>query len=45
MKIVKNPFIVQLHYAFQTASYLYLAMDYCSKGDFSYHVVQRESLT
>ena len=27
------PFILTLHYAFQTANYLFMVIDYCSKGD------------
>ena len=33
LKQIQNPFIVSLHYAFQTASYLYLAIDYWENGD------------
>ena len=34
LKKVNNfPFILSLHYAFQTANYLYMIIDYCSKGD------------
>lgn len=29
------PFILTLHYAFQTANYLYMVMDFCSGGDFT----------
>ena len=30
------PFILDLHYCFQTANYLYLIIDYCPNGDFTY---------
>ncbi|KAI9209303.1 kinase-like domain-containing protein [Polychytrium aggregatum] len=34
---VQHPFIVKLHYAFQTSSKLYLILDYCQGGElFSY---------
>ena len=34
LKQVNNfPFILSLHYAFQTANYLYMVTDYCSQGD------------
>ena len=29
------PFILDLHYCFQTANYLYLIIDYCPNGDFT----------
>ena len=29
------PFILDLHYCFQTANYLYLVIDYCPNGDFT----------
>ena len=29
------PFILDLHYAFQSANYLYMIFDYCPNGDFS----------
>ena len=33
MKQLDHPFILALHYAFQTKKYLYLVLDYCSNGD------------
>ena len=30
-----SPFILNLHYCFQTANYLYLIIDYCPNGDFT----------
>ena len=36
MKILSGfPFIIDLHYCFQTANYLYLVIDYCPNGDFT----------
>ena len=32
------PFIIKLHYSFQTPDYLYMVLDYCPKGDLSYHI-------
>ena len=29
------PFVLDLHYCFQTANYLYLIIDYCPNGDFT----------
>lgn len=33
LSLIKHPFIVKLHYAFQTEAYLFLVMDYCEGGD------------
>ena len=33
MKQLNHPFILTLHYAFQTKKFLYLVLDYCSCGD------------
>ena len=35
LKKVLNPFIIKLHYSFQTPSNLYIALDYCPYGDLS----------
>ncbi|CAD8166179.1 unnamed protein product [Paramecium octaurelia] len=35
---VKNPFIVQLHYAFQTRTKLYLIMDFLIGGELFFHL-------
>lgn len=32
---VECPFILKLHYAFQTKDYLYMALNYCSNGNLS----------
>ena len=32
-RMEENPWIVQFHYAFQDACYIYLAMEFCSGGD------------
>ena len=39
--IVKHPFIVRLHCAFQTKARLFMVMDYCGGGDIG-HLLQRE---
>ena len=42
-KILENmnsPFIVQLHYAFQTANKLYLVLDFMQGGELFYHMRQ-----
>ena len=33
MKQLNHPFIVKLHYAFQTSKYLYLTLELCENGD------------
>jgi serine/threonine protein kinase len=33
LSLIRHPFIVRLHYAFQTEAYLFLVMDYCEGGD------------
>ena len=35
---LKNPFIVNMYYAFQDRENLYLVMDYLSGGDLRYHI-------
>jgi len=34
----RHPFIVRLHYAFQTRNQLYLILDYCSGGEIFFHL-------
>ncbi|CAD8094423.1 unnamed protein product [Paramecium sonneborni] len=41
LKSCKHPFILGLHYAFQTPNYLYLVLDYCQGGDLSYHIANQ----
>lgn len=40
LKQCQHPFILGLHYAFQTPNFLYLVLDYCTGGDLSYHLIQ-----
>jgi len=40
LKSATNPFIITLHYAFQTPEHLYMILDYCPGGDLSYHIVK-----
>ena len=36
---IRNPFIIQMHYAFQDKYYLYIIMDYYTGGDLRYHLM------
>ena len=38
LKESNSPFILKLHYAFQTPDNLYMILDYCSIGDLSYQI-------
>ena len=49
LSFTRHPFIVSLHWAFQTKSKLYFVLDYCSGGELFFHLGQagefRESVT
>ena len=38
LKMVNHPFIMKLHYAFQTDDKLYLVLDYCPGGELFFHL-------
>lgn len=38
LKQSNNPFIIKLHYSFQTPDYLYMILDYCPGGDLGFHL-------
>ena len=38
MEKIKNPFIVNLHFAFQTDEKLYFIMDFLNGGELFYHL-------
>ncbi|TMW65074.1 hypothetical protein Poli38472_009241 [Pythium oligandrum] len=38
LSVVSHPFIVGLHYAFQTDTKLYFVLDYCSGGELFFHL-------
>ncbi|CAK4081023.1 unnamed protein product [Aphanomyces euteiches] len=40
----KHPFIVGLHYAFQTPQRLYFVLDYCPGGELFYHLTRMKKL-
>ena len=40
LKQAQHPFIITLHFAFQTPDHLYMILDYCPGGDLSFHIVR-----
>jgi serine/threonine protein kinase len=40
LSLSNNPFIVRLHYAFQTKDHLFLIMDFCPGGDLAEHLAK-----
>jgi len=38
---LSHPFIVSLHWAFQTRGHLFMVLDYCSGGELFYHLQRR----
>ena len=40
MMLVKNPFIIQLHFCFQSATKFYLGLEYAPGGELFYHMEQ-----
>jgi serum/glucocorticoid-regulated kinase 2 len=42
---VDFPFVIKLHYAFQTPLSLYMALDNCTNGDLSELIIVKERLT
>jgi serine/threonine protein kinase len=38
---VRHPFIVQLHWTFQTKSHLYFVLEFCAGGELFYHLSRR----
>jgi len=45
LKKSRNPFILALHFAFQTREYMYFVLDYCSGGDLSLHLIDKGKFT
>eukprot|EP01083_Nonionella_stella_P168544 569346_1 len=45
MSDADNPWLVQLYYAFQDASYLYLVMEYCGGGDLMGLLIKKDILS
>ena len=42
LKQVDHPFVIKMHYAFQTPKFLYFILDFCAGGDLSMHLANRE---
>jgi len=42
LKQSSHPFVLKLHYAFQTPENLYMILDYCPGGDLSYHLNKKQ---
>lgn len=41
LKQANNPFVLKLHYSFQTPDNLYMIIDYCCGGDLAFHLNKR----
>ena len=42
LKRASHPFVLKMHYSFQTPSNLYMILDLCTGGDLAYHLSQTE---
>ena len=42
LKQATHPFVLKMHYAFQTPANLYMILDLCTGGDLNYHLSLRE---
>jgi serine/threonine protein kinase len=38
---LRHPFVVSLHWAFQTSTHLFLVLDFCGGGELFFHMLQR----
>lgn len=45
LEIVEHPFIVELHYAFQTPEKLYFVLDYLNGGELFFHLRKDKSFS
>ena len=41
---MESPFIVSLHYAFQTEAKLFFVLDYCPGGELFYYILNKKQL-
>lgn len=42
LRSLQHPFVIRLHYAFQTKACLYMVLDYCPNGDLLAHLCERK---
>jgi hypothetical protein len=42
LKRASNPYVIKLHWSFQTPENLYMVLDLCSGGDLAFHLTKRE---
>jgi len=42
LKQMNHPFIVKMHFAFQTPKYVYFILDFCTGGDLSMHISNKQ---
>ena len=45
LSCINHPFIVKLHYAFQSEDKLYLVLEYCSGGSLTYYISKEKHFT
>jgi len=45
LAVLKHPFIINMHYAFQDRDNLYLGLDYLMGGDLRYHLARKKRFT
>lgn len=45
LSVLKHPFIINMHFAFQTKEHLYIVMDYLSGGDLRYNLCKQKQFT
>uniref|UniRef100_A0A7S2VMD4 Protein kinase domain-containing protein n=1 Tax=Zooxanthella nutricula TaxID=1333877 RepID=A0A7S2VMD4_9DINO len=39
---LRHPFVVSLHWAFQTSTHLFLVLDFCGGGELFFHMLQKQ---
>ncbi len=42
LKQISHPYIINMHFSFQTPNYLYLILEYCPAGDLSLHLAEKQ---
>lgn len=42
LKLSNHPYVIKLHYSFQTPENLYMILDYCPGGDLAFHLNKRQ---